>query len=106
MDPFYHHVTDFSRDGVHPSPEILRMSELNDSAELQKYSSAVLYVLSAVAPPADYIEVIADSFIDAIKSSGVRLSLLSQLWMFLANCSYPVMAYPSQCATHSHRFLL
>lgn len=53
-------------------PEILRMSELNDSAELQKYSSAVLYVLSAVAPPADYIEVIADNFIDAIKSSGVR----------------------------------
>lgn len=47
------------------------MSELNDSAELQKYSSAVLYVLSAVAPPADSVEVIADSFIVAIKSSGV-----------------------------------
>ncbi|KAH8100456.1 ARM repeat-containing protein [Cristinia sonorae] len=66
-------------------PEILRMSELNDSAELQKYSSAVLYVLSAVAPPADYIEVIADNFIDAIKSSGswrIRVNALPTLIVF------------------------
>ncbi|TCD70651.1 hypothetical protein EIP91_002372 [Steccherinum ochraceum] len=66
-------------------PEILRMSELNDSAELQKYSSAVLYVLSAVAPPADYIEVIADNFIGAIKSSGswrIRVNALPTLIVF------------------------
>ena len=67
------------------------MSELNDSAELQKYSSAVLYVLSAVAPPADYIEVIADNFIDAIKSSGVRswgfTSLITELTFYGRLCS-------------------
>lgn len=49
------------------------MSELNDSSELQKYSSAVLYVLSAVSPPTDYIVVIMNNFIDLIKSSTVRL---------------------------------
>lgn len=57
-------------DGIH-SPEIIRMSELNDSSELQTYSSAVLYVLSAVTPPPEFIEVIADNFINAIKSSTV-----------------------------------
>ena len=49
------------------------MSELNDSSELQTYSSAVLYVLSAVTPPPEYIEVIADNFINAIQSSTVRI---------------------------------
>lgn len=53
-------------------PEVLRMSELNDSSELQTYSSAVLYVLSAVTPPPEYVEVIAENFISAIKSSTVR----------------------------------
>ena len=52
-------------------PEILRMSELNDNSELQKYSSAVLYVLSAVDPPEEYVGVIADSFLQAIKLSTV-----------------------------------
>lgn len=50
------------------------MSELNDSSELQKYSSAVLYVLSAVDAPADYVHVIAGHFLNAIKSSDVRVS--------------------------------
>lgn len=50
------------------------MSELNDSSELQKYSSAVLYVLSAVNPPPDYVEIVADHFLSAIKSSDVSLS--------------------------------
>ena len=58
---------------VLPRPEIIRMSELNDSSELQTYSSAVLYVLSAVTPPPEYIEVIADNFINAIQSSTVRI---------------------------------
>lgn len=53
------------------SPEILRMSELNDSSELQTYSSAVLYVLSAVTPPVEHIELIADYFVDAVRSSSV-----------------------------------
>ena len=60
-----HKVTDVTR------PEILRMSELNDNSELQKYSSAVLYVLSAVDPPEEYVGVIASNFLQAIKSSTV-----------------------------------
>jgi proteasome activator subunit 4 len=47
------------------------MSELNDSSELQAYSSAVLYVVSAVTPPAEDIEIILNHFTDAIKSSTV-----------------------------------
>ncbi len=58
--------------GNHYRPEVLRMSELNDSSELQRYSSAVLYVISAVTPPSEYVEAIADNFLLAIKSSGVR----------------------------------
>jgi proteasome activator subunit 4 len=53
-------------------PEILRMSELNDNSELQSYSSAVLYILSAVTPPTEYVEVILDNFILGIKSSMVK----------------------------------
>ena len=47
------------------------MSELNDSSDLQKYSSAVLYVLSAIDAPSDYVHVIADHFLNTIKSSDV-----------------------------------
>ncbi|KAJ3843176.1 hypothetical protein F5878DRAFT_605646 [Lentinula raphanica] len=50
-------------------PEILRMSELNDSSELQTYSTAVLYVLSAVTPVREHIEIILGHFVTAIKSS-------------------------------------
>ncbi|EMD41612.1 hypothetical protein CERSUDRAFT_110183 [Gelatoporia subvermispora B] len=66
-------------------PEILRMSELNDSTELQTYSSGVLYVLSAVNPIPGYVEVIADNFIDAIKSSTswrIRVKALPTLIVF------------------------
>lgn len=47
------------------------MSELNDSSELQKYSSAVLYVLSAVNPPPGYADIVMSNFLDAIQSSDV-----------------------------------
>lgn len=47
------------------------MSELNDSSELQRYSSAVLYILSAVNAPPDYVEIIAEHFLSAIRSSDV-----------------------------------
>ncbi|KAJ2996608.1 hypothetical protein NUW54_g7221 [Trametes sanguinea] len=66
-------------------PEIIRMSELNDSSELQTYSSAVLYVLSAVTPPPEYVEVIAENFINAIKSSSswrIRVNALPTLIVF------------------------
>ncbi|KAF9459432.1 hypothetical protein BDZ94DRAFT_1312356 [Collybia nuda] len=66
-------------------PEILRMSELNDSSDLQIYSSAVLYVLSAVSPPVEYIEGILRNFVTAIKSSKswrIRLHALPALVVF------------------------
>lgn len=47
------------------------MSELNDSSDLQIYSSAVLYVLSAVAVPDVYVQDILENFVSAIKSSTV-----------------------------------
>jgi proteasome activator subunit 4 len=47
------------------------MSELNDSSDLQVYSSAVLYVLSAVAVPDVYVQDILENFVSAIKSSTV-----------------------------------
>ncbi|KAJ4476678.1 hypothetical protein J3R30DRAFT_3759946 [Lentinula aciculospora] len=50
-------------------PEILQMSELNDSSELQLYSTGVLYVLSAVTPIRERIETILDHFVTAVKSS-------------------------------------
>ncbi|KAF9073820.1 hypothetical protein BDP27DRAFT_1318212 [Rhodocollybia butyracea] len=55
---------------VQMMPEILRMSELNDSSDLQTYSTAVLYVLSAITPVREYIPVILENFVTAIKSSS------------------------------------
>ncbi|GLB36441.1 putative protein with domain of unknown function (DUF3437) [Lyophyllum shimeji] len=66
-------------------PEILRMSELNDSPDLQMYSSAVLYVLSAVSPPVEYVAAILNNFATAIKSSQswrIRLHALPALVVF------------------------
>ena len=54
-------------------PDIFKMSELNDSSELQTYSSAVLYVLSAINPAPEFVDVILQNFVVAIKSSSVRL---------------------------------
>lgn len=63
-------------DADDPRPEILRMSELQDSSELALYSSAVLYVLSAVTPPPEYTGLILDHFVDAIKSATVCPSVV------------------------------
>ncbi|KAH0590354.1 hypothetical protein H2248_000511 [Termitomyces sp. 'cryptogamus'] len=66
-------------------PEIFRMSELNDSPDLQMYSSAVLYVLSAVSPPVEYVHAILSDFASAIKSSQswrIRLHALPALVVF------------------------
>ncbi|KAJ7630604.1 hypothetical protein FB45DRAFT_746590 [Roridomyces roridus] len=66
-------------------PEILRMSELNDSSDLQVYSSAVLYVLSAVQVPDIYVGEILMNFVNAIKSSTswrIRLHALPALVVF------------------------
>jgi proteasome activator subunit 4 len=48
------------------------MSELKDSSELQMYSTAVLYVLSAITPPAEFVADILENFVTAIKSSQVN----------------------------------
>jgi proteasome activator subunit 4 len=66
-------------------PEIFRMSELSDNPELQTHSQAVLYILSAVAPPLKSIEAIGDSFVRAISSSTswrIRLNSLPTLVVF------------------------
>ncbi|KAF8887975.1 hypothetical protein CPB84DRAFT_1684385 [Gymnopilus junonius] len=66
-------------------PEILRMSELSDSSDLQAYSSAVLYILSAVTPPPEYIDAILNNFVSAVKLSTswrIRLHALPALVVF------------------------
>lgn len=85
------------------SPEVLRMSELNDSSELQKYSSAVLYILSAVPPPAEYVEIIADNFLTAITSSTVSLGCIRSVTLLILS---QVVANSAACLTHIHCFLL
>ena len=65
------------------------MSELNDSSELQKYSSAVLYVLSAVNPPPGYVGVVMGNFLDAIQSSDVRTHHYPMLVTMLIGPSSP-----------------
>jgi len=83
-------------------PDIFKMSELNDSSELQTYSSAVLYVLSAVTPVPEFVDVILQRFVAAIKSSTVRLWLSSR-----ASCSFhPVLAHSPPCTTFAGRILL
>lgn len=84
-------------------PEILRMSELNDNSELQKYSSAVLYVLSAVDPPEEYVGAIAESFLQAIKSSSVSRPVHHE---DLQSHQTAVMAYSFEGASHTDRILL
>ncbi|CAE6462385.1 unnamed protein product [Rhizoctonia solani] len=66
-------------------PEMFQMSNLNDSSELMMYSNAVLYLLSAVTPPLDYVEPIINELIHAITSSPlwrVRLNALPILQVF------------------------
>jgi hypothetical protein len=79
------------------------MSELNDSSDLQIYSSAVLYVLSAVSPPVEYIAEILRNFVTAIKSSKARPTIHS---MFLGLTTNLVMADPPPCFTSIGRLFL
>lgn len=84
-------------------PEILRMAELSDSPDLQRYSTAVLYVISAITPPSEYVEVILNDFVDAIKSSAVSVRTLEQL-SGLTSCA--VVANPPPCPSRNGRILL
>lgn len=47
------------------------MSELNDNPELQKYSSAILQVMSAVYLPATFAEAVLEKLVEAIQFSKV-----------------------------------
>lgn len=49
------------------------MSELNDSSDLHTYSTAVLYIISAVSPPVEYVDAILSHFVAAIKSTTVGI---------------------------------
>lgn len=87
-------------------PEILKMSELNDSSELQQYSQAVLYVISAVNVPPEYTVVVANHFLTAIKSSDswrVRLNALPTLLVFFYR---NLMNIPSAIAARMMEVLL
>ena len=77
-------------------PEILRMSELSDNSELQMYGTVVLYVLSAVSVPREYIEAVLENFTTAIKSSKVRKSILP---LHGSNNALAVMANTFECVT-------
>lgn len=48
------------------------MSELQDSAEVQQYSSGVLYIMAAINPPAELTEPLTEIFLEAVKASPVR----------------------------------
>ncbi|KZS93077.1 ARM repeat-containing protein [Sistotremastrum niveocremeum HHB9708] len=66
-------------------PEILRMSELSDNPELIKYSVSVLFILSAVTPPHEMIEPVANTIMEVIKTSTswkVRHNALPALIVF------------------------
>lgn len=77
------------------SPEILRMSELNDSSDLHTYSTAVLYVLSAVSPPIEYVEAILSNFVSAIKSTTVGVYAFLSDPGLMTSHSLLVLAYPT-----------
>lgn len=79
------------------------MAELSDSPDLQRYSTAVLYVISAITPPSEYVEVILTDFVDAIKSSAVSVRTLEQL-SGLTSCA--VMANPPPCPSRNGSIFL
>lgn len=86
-------------------PDIFGMSELNDSPELQTYSSAVLYVLSAITPAPEFVGDILQNFVKAIKSSKVT-NIAMILLRFILTSADTVMADPSQRRTGACGVLL
>jgi hypothetical protein len=82
------------------------MSELNDSSDLHTYSTAVLYILSAVSPPIEYVEAILSHFVTTIKSTTVRLNLA--LHGTPTDCcpAIVVLAYTTSSAANLGGFLL
>lgn len=81
-------------------PDIFKMSELNDSSELQTYSSAVLYILSAVSVAPEFVDVILQSFVAAIKSSTVTTL---RLFLPILSDSYTHFSRGAFASTHCQR---
>jgi hypothetical protein len=71
------------------------MSELNDSSELQLYSAAVLYVMSAVHCPSEYIQTILDHYVSALRSSTVSLFSPSPQGTYTNACRFVGMEDPA-----------
>ena len=47
------------------------MLDINDNIELQKYSGAGLFIVSAVYIPVEFVEAILDALISSIKTAQV-----------------------------------
>ena len=61
------------------------------------YSSAVLYVLSAIAPPVEYVEPFTELLIEAVRSSPVRIDPNVHYFPILSSaCVILVVADTSQ----------
>ena len=67
--------------------------------------SAVLYVLSAVTPPHEYVEDILNHFVNAIKSSTVCVSVVYVNILVALTCG-TVVENPTGCVAHPCGFLL
>lgn len=85
-------------------PDVFGMSELNDSPELQTYSSAVLYVLSAITPAPEFVGDILQIFVKAIKLSKV-MTIDIMLHHILTRVQ-TVLAHPPQRRTGSRSLFL
>ena len=67
--------------------------------------SAVLYVLSAVTPPHEYVEDILNHFVNAIKSSTVRVSV-TYVSFLAALTRGTVVEDQAECVAYPCGFLL
>ena len=67
--------------------------------------SAVLYVLSAVTPPREYVEDILNHFVNAIKSSTVFISMVYVKFLALLTCG-TVVEDKTECATYPRGLFL
>ena len=67
--------------------------------------SAVLYVLSAITPPHEYVEDILNHFVNAIKSSTVCVSVI-HVSILVVLTRGTVVEDQAECVTYPCGFLL
>lgn len=80
------------------------MSELQDSSEVQQYSSGVLFIMASINPPQELIEPYTESFIESVKTSSVSLAWHRCLRKVLT--SMIVLAYTAQSNSSSGGLVL